>query len=117
MKRYIQFFEGFKVDNKTNKIAAPAPLFYHGNSLFKFVGRDDLVPFETLNNYANTMLPIAYDDFIGTARKALTPELHEGLRRLTTFKFKKNPRYNWDNHRLKITEKVINERARKILKK
>lgn len=81
---------GFLVDNKTNKIAAPAPLFDHGNSLFNFAGRDDLVSFETLNNYANTMLPIAYDDFIGTARKALTPELHEGLRRLTTFKFKKN---------------------------
>ena len=30
---------GFMVDNDTNKIVAPAPLFDHGNSLFNFAGR------------------------------------------------------------------------------
>ena len=33
---------GFIIDNKTNKIVAPAPLFDHGNALLNFAGRDDL---------------------------------------------------------------------------
>lgn len=33
---------GVLVDNKTNTIASPAPLFDHGNSLFNLAGRDDL---------------------------------------------------------------------------
>jgi hypothetical protein len=33
---------GVLVDNKTNKIVAPAPLFDHGNSLFNYAAGDDL---------------------------------------------------------------------------
>ena len=33
---------GFLVDNKTNQIVAPAPLFDHGNSLFNYAGSDDV---------------------------------------------------------------------------
>ena len=106
---------GFLVDNKTNKIVAPAPLFDHGNSLFNFAGKSDLVSDEDLSEYADTLLPRVYDDFIAEAKSVMTPELQEKVRHLVNFKFKKNPRYNLDNKRLKLIEKQIQKRARILL--
>ena len=108
---------GFIVDNKTNKIVAPAPLFDHGNALLNFAGRDDLESEKALAEYANTLVPCVYDDFIGTAKKVLTNRHREGLRKLLEFKFKKNSRYNLPNKRLKMLEKMIQTRAKAILDK
>lgn len=106
---------GFLVDNKTNKIVAPAPLFDHGNSLLNFAGRDDLFSDETLKKYADTRLPCVYDDFVGTAKQVLTSEHKLRLRSLLKFKFKKHPRYNLSNERLKLLEKQVQRRARALL--
>ena len=108
---------GFIVDNKTNKIVAPAPLFDHGNALLNFAGRDDLENEKALNEYANTLVPCVYDDFIGTAKKVLTNKHREGLRKLLEFKFKKNSRYNLPDKRLKMLEKMIQTRAKVLLEK
>lgn len=80
---------GFFVDSYSNTIIAPAPLFDHENSLFNLTGRDDLQSYKSLKEYADRMLPAIYDNFIQTAKDALTPELHQGLRRLSNFKLKK----------------------------
>lgn len=106
---------GFIIDNKTNKIVAPAPLFDHGNALLNFAGRDDLENDEALKAYADTLLPCVYDDFIGTAKTVLTQKHREGLRKLLEFKFKKNPRYNLPDKRLKMLEKMIQARAKELL--
>ncbi len=106
---------GFLVDNKTNKIASPAPLFDHGNSLFNFAGKDDLESYQNLKTYSDTLLPCVYDDFIGTAKKVLTNEHREGLRKLLNFKFKKHSMYNLPAKRLKMIEKIIHERAQELL--
>lgn len=108
---------GFMVDNKTNKIVAPAPLFDHGNALLNFAGRDDLESEKALNEYANTLVPCVYDDFIGTAKKVLTNKHREGLRKLLEFKFKKNSRYNLPDKRLKMLVKMIQTRAKSLLEK
>lgn len=108
---------GFIVDNKTNKIVAPAPLFDHGNALLNFAGRDDLESEEALKEYANTLVPCVYDDFIGTAKKVLTNRHREGLRKLFEFKFKKNSRYNLPDKRLKMLVKMIQTRAKSLLEK
>ena len=108
---------GFIIDNKTNKIVAPAPLFDHGNSLLNFAGRDDLESVEALKTYADTLLPCVYDDFIGTAKSILTQKHREGLRKLLEFKFKKNSRYNLPDTRLKLLEKMMQTRAKKLLDK
>ena len=108
---------GFIVDNKTNKIVAPAPLFDHGNALLNFAGRDDLENEKALNEYASTLIPCVYDDFIGTAKKVLTNKHREGLRKLLEFKFKKNSRYNLPDKRLKMIEKMIQQRAKVLLEK
>jgi len=106
---------GFIVDNKTNKIVAPAPLFDHGNALLNFAGSDDFESEKKLNEYANTLVPCVYDDFIGTAEKVLTQKHREGLRKLLEFKFKKNARYNLPDKRLKLLEKMIQTRAKRLL--
>ena len=108
---------GFIVDNKTNKIVAPAPLFDHGNALLNFAGRDDLESEKALREYADTLVPCVYDDFIGTAKKVLTNKHREGLRKLLEFKFKKNSRYNLPDKRLKMLEKMIQTRAKVLLEK
>lgn len=108
---------GFMVNNKTNKITASAPLFDHGNALFNYAGRDDLETFAALEAYAATIMPCTYDDFTGTAKKALTPELREGVRHLLGFKFKKHPRYNLPDKRLKLMEQFLQKQARVLLEK
>lgn len=106
---------GFLVNNKTNKIEAPAPLFDHGNSLFNFAGRDDLESYDNFKKYADTLLPCVYDDFIGEAKTVLTRNHKEKLRGLLNFKFKKHPRYNLPNKRLKYIEILIQSRAKLLL--
>ena len=106
---------GFLIDSATNSIAAPAPLFDHGNSLFNFAGADDLENEKTLDAYAATLLPSVYDDFLGTARSVLTEKHREALRHLLSFRLKKHPRYNLPEKRLRLMEKEIQKRARALL--
>ena len=106
---------GFMVDNHTNKITAPAPLFDHGNSLFNFAGRDALDSDKALSEYADTLVPCVYDDFIGTAKNVLTNRHREGLRRLLGFRFKRHSRYNLDSKRLKLIEEQVHKRAKELL--
>lgn len=106
---------GFLVDNRTNKIAAPAPLFDHGNSLFNLAGRDALSSGKALDEYAETLVPCVYDDFIGTAKNVLSNRHREGLRRLLDFRFKRHSRYNLDKKRLDLIENQIHKRAKELL--
>jgi hypothetical protein len=106
---------GFLVDNQTNQIIAPAPLFDHGNSLFNFAGTDAFESETALDNFVETLMPCTYNDFIGTARQVLTLERREGLRHLLTFRFKKHPRYNLPPKRLKLIEQQVQKRARALL--
>lgn len=106
---------GFLVDNETNEIVAPAPLFDHGNALFNLVGRDALTSLDALEAYADTQMPCVYDDFFGTAKKVMTEEHRAALRHLLTFRFKRHSRYNLPPQRLKLIEKVVQNRVRKLL--
>ena len=106
---------GFLIDNRTNQIVAPAPLFDHGNSLFNYAGGDDLSSDEALTRYADTLLPCVYDDFAASAKSVLTPAHKEGLRHLLEFRFKKHPRYNLPPDRLKRIEKQIRRRAKELI--
>ena len=106
---------GFLIDSRTNQIAAPAPLFDHGNSLFNFAGMDDLENEATLAAYADTLEPCVYDDFHGTAKAVLTQKHREGLRHLLSFRFRKHSRYNLPDKRLRLIEKEVQKRARALL--
>ena len=106
---------GVLVDNETNRIIKPAPLFDHGNSLFNFAGRDDLESEKAFDNYISTLLPQTYDDFIGDAKAVMTEGNREQLRRILTYRLKKNPRYNLPENRYKLIANQIQKRARLLL--
>ena len=106
---------GFLIDNQTNQIVSPAPLFDHGNSLFSLAGQDAWESDTALDEYIRTLQPSAYDDFIGTAKAWMTPGHREQLRHMLQFRFKKHSRYNLPNKRLQMIEKQIQKRARLLL--
>ena len=106
---------GVMVDNRTNTVVSPAPLFDHGNSLLNFAGMDVWTSDTALEDYIETLAPSVYDDFLGTASAVLTPELREKLRHLLTFRFKKHSRYNLPEKRLRMIEKQVQKRARVLL--
>lgn len=108
---------GVMVDNRTNTVVSPAPLFDHGNSLFNFAGMDAWTSDAALEEYIETLTPSVYDDFLGTASAVLTPELREKLRHLLIFRFKKHSRYNLPEKRLRMIEKQVQKRARILLDK
>lgn len=106
---------GVMVDNRTNTVVSPAPLFDHGNSLFNFAGMDAWSSDAALEEYIETLAPSVYDDFLGTAKSVLTPKLREKLRHLLNFKFKKHSRYNLPEKRLRMIERQVQKRARVLL--
>lgn len=106
---------GFLVDNQTNQIAAPAPLFDHGNSLFNFAWADDWSSEKHLEEYIRTIQPSVYDDFMGTAAQVLTAAHRRNLHRLLEFRFKRHARYNLPPSRLDMIEKQIRKRAKELL--
>lgn len=107
---------GFLVDNKTNKIMKPAPLFDHGNSLLSLIGPDRLSDEKKVIDYVDNLYPCVYDDFIIEARKCLSPKLKKKLIGLQNIKLKKHPRYNVDSNRLAMIEKAIQYRIGQLLK-
>ncbi len=106
---------GFLVDNASNTIVSPAPLFDHGNSLFNFASEADMESRASLEKYINTLMPCNYDDFIGTAKSVLKPRHREMLRHMVDFKFKKHSRYNLPHKRLITLEGEVRRRVRLIL--
>lgn len=104
---------GFMVDNRTNRICAPAPLFDHGLSLLTYAMDDDLQDWEA---YAKTRVPATYSDFIElAARELMRHPQKEKLRKIINFKFKKHPRYNWLDKRLNVIEQFIQKQIRELL--
>ena len=106
---------GFLVDNRANKIVAPAPLFDHGNSLFNLAGMDTWEDDSALQMYIDTLVPSVYDGFIETAKNMMTGAQKEKLRRLVDFKLKKHRRYNLPAQRLRMIEEQIQKRVRELL--
>ena len=106
---------GLMIDNVTNTIARPAPLFDHGNSLFNFAGKEYLQNAELLQQYVDTLAPCTYGDFIETAGKYMNGKNHDQLRRLLTFHFKRHSRYNLPSDSLRLIEEQVQKRAHILL--
>lgn len=106
---------GLMINNATNTIARPAPLFDHGNSLFNFAGKEYLQNAELLQQYVDTLAPCTYGDFIETAGKYMNGKNHDQLKRLLTFHFKRHSRYNLPSDSLRLIEEQVQNRARILL--
>ena len=103
---------GFLVDNYTNEIIDTAPVFDNGLSLWCYAMEKDL---DDMENYAKTRTPATYTDFVEFAKLYMTDKQRTKLKDLIGFKFKKHPRYNWSNKRLKTIEKIISKRVEMLL--
>lgn len=106
---------GLLIDNERNVPVSPAPLFDHGNSLFSLAGTDDLESSESLEKYAKTLMPCAYDDFMGTAKSVLAKRHRDALRKIATVHLKRHSRYNLDDKRLALIEEQLHKRAKMLL--
>ena len=106
---------GFLVDSHTNRIIAPAPLFDHGNALLNLAGAEALKSKENILKYAKTQMPCVYDDFVGEAKKVMTHEHRNHLRRLLDFRFKRHSRYNLSPERLALVEFAVQSRVKELL--
>ena len=106
---------GFLINSHTNEIIAPAPLFDHGNSLFNLASADAMKDKDSFLKYAKTQLPCVYDDFAGEAKRVLTHEQRNAVRKLLNFKLPKHSRYNLGSERLKLVEYAVSQRAAELL--
>ncbi len=104
---------GLLLDSKTNKPLRLAPIFDNGLGLLNFAMEDDL---SNLGAYLKTRYP-AYDGvgFEEIVKAFISERQKAQLRKLINFKFKKHPRYNLPNGRLKTLEKLIQKRVQEFL--
>ncbi|MCD8307018.1 MAG: HipA domain-containing protein [Clostridia bacterium] len=109
-RHYSNF--GLLFDSHTNKPVAFAPVFDNGLSLFNFAFGDD---FKNLAAYARTKQTTLGMSFDENARIFMTDRQRAMLRRLINFRFKKHPRYNWPQDRLRAVELFIQKRVRFLL--
>lgn len=109
---------GFLFETATGKIVGTAPLYDHNISLLCYASDADLESSSSLDNYFSRVNfgPKLYDDFIGTAKRLMTPDLRKRLVRLKGVKLKKHSRYNLPDWRIACLNYVINNQIRLLLK-
>lgn len=106
---------GILVDSRTNRPVAPAPLFDHGNSLFNLAGNENWENEAKLQEYADTLLPCVYEDFIETAKAVLDESLQAKVRKLLTYEVPKQGRYNYTDEKLKLLSRIVRKQAQLVI--
>ena len=103
---------GLLIENKSNTIVKPAPIFDNGLSLFYDALDDDL---EDVDAYANTKIMKNAGDFVEFIRPLIRDKEKKKLIKLSNFKFTKHSTYNLPAKRLKIIEGFIQRRVKRLL--
>lgn len=103
---------GFLVDNHTNQLLRPAPVFDNGLSLYCYVMDNDL---SNLSEQEKTLAPALYANFDEVVLHVIGQKQKQELRHLLTFRLKKHGRYNLSDERVKMLESSIQEKARYLL--
>ena len=103
---------GFLVDNQTNQLLRPAPIFDNGLSLYCCVMDNDL---NNLAEQEKTLAPALYANFDEVALHVIGQKQKQELRHLLTFKVKKHSRYNLSDERIKMLESAIQGKVRCLL--
>ena len=106
---------GLLVDSHSNQIIAPAPLFDHGNALLNLAGAAALKSKDSILKYARNQMPCVYDSFVSEAKKVMTHEHKNHLRKLLDFRFKRHSRYNLNPKRLALVEYAVQCRVKELL--
>jgi len=103
---------GLLVDNKTNKIIKPAPIFDNGLSLFYDAMEDDLA---RVDDFAKTKGMKNAGDFMTFAASIMTSREKKKIRKLINFTFEKHPTYNLPAKRLRVIEGFVERRVQALL--
>jgi len=103
---------GLLIDNKTNTIVKPAPIFDNGLSLFYDALDDDL---EDVDAYAHTKIMKNAGDFLEFIKPLIRFREKKRLRGLINFQFERHSTYNLSAKRLKVIEGFIQRRVKKLL--
>lgn len=103
---------GILIDNHTNEIIAPAPIFDNGLSLLCYAMDDD---FKNIDAYIKTRQPASYQDFISYVKPLMNSRQKEKVRKLLDFHFDSHSKYKLNKKRLKQLELLIKERASILL--
>jgi len=103
---------GLLVENETNEIVKPAPIFDNGLSLFYDAMDDDL---ERVDEFAKTKGMKNAGDFITFATSVMTSREKKRVRKLIDFKFERHGGYNLSAKRLRVIEKFIQRRVHHLL--
>ena len=103
---------GLLIDNHTNKIIAPAPIFDNGLSLLCYAMESD---FDEESRYIETRQPATYTEFIEFVKPLMSHRQKDKVRKLLDFHFERKVRYELPNKRLKQLEKMIQKQARSFL--
>lgn len=104
---------GVLVDNNTGRFLEVAPIFDNGFSLFYGASAADLQA--EYHELYKENLSCKYLSLDEQARLFVQKRHLPLLRKLTTFKFQKHPRYNIADTTLKLMEQFIHERAQRTL--
>jgi hypothetical protein len=108
---------GFMVDNDSNEIVGPAPIFDNGNSLFSLAlyrPNSHYDDFADLRKFIARISPVLYDNWLSFPG-GVTDEMKQRLARLKRFRFSRHKYYNLPAARLKIIEDFIQRRIVEIL--
>lgn len=104
---------GMIVDNNTNKILRPAPIFDNGLSIFNHPTKDDLININQRMKGYDTYLKYSFDEQL----KIFVQARHiPNLRKLAQFKFIKHPKFNLSDEWIKPIQAHIQERANLAIK-
>ena len=103
---------GLLVDNRTNKIAKPAPIFDNGLSLFYDAMDNDL---EQIDKFAQIKGMKNAGNFITFATTIITTREKKKIKKLINFKFDRSGSYNLSAKRLKAIEGFIQRRIERLL--
>lgn len=103
---------GFLVENRTNQLLKPAPIFDNGLSLYCYAMDNEL---DSIAEQEKTLAPALYADFDEVALHVAGAKQKQGLRHLLNFRFKKHSRYNLSDARLKALEAAVQRKARQLL--
>ncbi len=106
---------GFLIDNDTQEILRPAPMYDNGEAL---LSKAVFSTVEEALNYDGWKYPRLYNNFNEIAKLAFTlsPELRKKVRALKGFKFKNHSKYPMEEKRLKILETVIHYKVHELLR-
>lgn len=105
---------GLLVDNHTNKPIGLAPIFDNGLSLFNFELDSDMPQLKEKAKLTAPAFKVKSFDII--AKTLITERQKSALRKMINFKFKKHPKYNWTDYRLKSLEDFLEYRVQELLK-